>query len=135
MLSTNYSSVFIIHNHQNRICNKNLRLIQDIMHASEPAAKKYKKVCDDFPNIEILTKSATPGQVQLTFAHATVGNNPLGESVVEFALVGNLDSPSVISIKMDITFAVDGDKIRLPIKGVLLRAATGDLARSKNQWD
>ena len=54
---------------------------------------------------------------------------------MEFALVGNLDSPSVISIKMDITFAVDGNKIRLPIKGVLLRAATGDLARSKKQRD
>ena len=43
MLSTNYSSVFIIHHHQNRICNKNLRLIQDIMHVSKLAAKNTKR--------------------------------------------------------------------------------------------
>ena len=74
MLSTNYSSVFIIHNHQNRICNNNLRLIQDIMCAIEPAAEKYKKVCDDFPDLSILTESATLGESQLTFVHASVGN-------------------------------------------------------------
>ena len=42
------------------------------MHASEPAAEKYKRVCEDFPNLAILTKSATPGKIQVTFGHATV---------------------------------------------------------------
>ena len=30
---------------------------------------------------------------------------------------------------------MDGDKIRPPITEVLLRAAAGNLARSKNQWE
>ena len=60
MLSTNALSIFILHHRQNGICKKNLRSIQDIMCASNTAAKKYKKVCNDFPNFSILTKSATP---------------------------------------------------------------------------
>ena len=66
--------------------------------SSEPAAKKYKKVCKDLPNIAILTKSATPGKVHLTFSHVAVGNKPLEESVVAFALTGDLSSPSVVSL-------------------------------------
>ena len=87
------------------------------MRASEPTTEKYKKVCKDFPNLAILTKSATPGKVQLTFGHAAVGNKSLGESVVAFTLAGDLISPSVVSLKIDITFAADGDKIRLPNRG------------------
>ena len=78
MLSTNALSIFILHHHQNGICNKNLRSIQDIISASEPSAKKYKKVCNDLPNIDILTKSATSGGVQLMNAHTTAGNKYLG---------------------------------------------------------
>ena len=77
MISTNALSVFIFHHHQNGICNKNLRSIQEIMRTSEPAFEKYKKVCDNFPNLAILTKSATPGKVQLPLAHASVGNKSL----------------------------------------------------------
>ena len=105
------------------------------MHANEPAAEKFKRICEDFPNLAILTKSATPGQIQLTFGHAAVGNKSLGESVVAFAIAGDLISPSVISLKIEIAFAADGDKISLPIAEVLLRAAAGNLARSKNQRD
>ena len=103
------------------------------MRASEPAAKKYKKVCDNFPNLTILTKRSIPGEVQLTFTRETVGNKPLGESVVVFALAGNLDSSSVVSINTEINFASEGNKICLPITEVLLRAAAGNLAHSKNQ--
>ena len=135
MLSNNALSVFILHHHKNRLCNKNLRTIQDIIRASEPVAEKYKNICHDLPNLAILTKSAAPGEVQLTFVHATVGNMSFGGSVVAFALAGNLDLPSVVFIKMYIAFAADGDKIRLPIMEVLLCTATGDLARSKKQRD
>ena len=45
-----------------------------------------------------------------------------------------LSSLSVISLKIDIAFAADSDKIRLLIAEVLLRAAAGDFARSKKQW-
>ena len=131
MLSTNALSVFILHHHQNGICNKNLSLIQDIMRASKPAANKYKKVCDDFHNLAILTKSATPFEFKLMFAHTSVGNKYHQESVVAFALMGNLDSPSVVFINMDINFSADGDKIRLPITEFLLCTAA-DLARSKS---
>ena len=71
----------------------------------------------------------------MKFVHASVGNKPLGESVVVFALAGSLNSPSVVSINMDIAFATDGEKIHLPITEVLLCDAAGDLARSKNQRD
>ena len=120
MLSTNALSIFIPHHHHNGICNNNLRSIQSIMRASKPAAEKYKTVCNDFPNLAILAKSATPGKVQLTFARATIGNKSLEESAVAFALVGNLDSPSVVSININIAFTTECDKIRLPITEVLL---------------
>ena len=92
MLSTNALSVFILHHLQNGICNKNLHLIQDIMCARNPYDKNHKKVCNDFPNLAIITKSAIPGEVQLTFAHATVWNKSLGESGLVFALAENIDS-------------------------------------------
>ena len=135
MISTNALSVFILHHHLNGIGNKNLCSVQYVMRASKPAAKKYKRVCEYFPNIAILTKSATPGKIQLTFGHVSVGNKSLGESVVAFALAGDLSSPSVISLKIEISFAADGDKIRLPIAEVLLRAAASDLTKSKKQRD
>ena len=115
MISTNASSVFLLHNHLNRLGNKNLRSIQDVMCASKPAAEKFKSVCEDFPNIAILTKSATPGNIQLTFGHAVVGNKSLRGFVVSFALAGDLSSPSVISLKIKIAFDVYSDKIRLQI--------------------
>ena len=90
------------------------------MHASKQKAEKYKKVCDDIPYLAILTKSTMPGKVQLTFFHATVGGKSLEGSVVVFALAGNNDSPSVVSINMDINLAADGNKICLPITEVLL---------------
>ena len=103
------------------------------MHASKLAAKKYKKVCKDFPNLAILTKSAKPDEVQLTFGHRTVGNNSLGESVVVFDLAGYLDSPSVFYTKTDIAFYADINKICLPITEFFLHAAVGDLVLSKKQ--
>ena len=135
MISTNTLSAFILHHHLNRLGNKNLRKIQEIMRASKPATESYKKVCEDFPNLEILTMIATPGKVQLTFGHAAVGNNYLGESIVVFALAGYLSSPSVVSLNIDIAFAADGDKICLPIAKVLLHADAGDLVQSKKQQE
>ena len=135
MISTNSLSQNILHHHLNRIGNKNISSIQYFIRASEPDAKKYKRVCEDFSNLAILTKSATPGEIQLKFSHAAVGNKSLGEYVVSIALSGDLSSPYVISLKTEITFAADGDKIRLLIAEVLLRAAASDLACLKNQRD
>ena len=127
MISTNVLSVFLLYHHLRRLGNKNLRLVQDVMRASEPAADKFKRVCEYFPNHAILTKSSTPGEIQLTFGHKVVGNKSLGESAVAFSVAGDLSSPSVISFNIEIAFAADGDKIRLPIAEVLLRAAAGNL--------
>ena len=132
MISTNALSVFILHNPLNGLGNNNLSSIHDVMRASDQAAEKNKRVCKDFPNLTILTKRATPGKIQLTFGQAEVGNKSLGESVVAFALAGDLSSTSVISLNIEIAFAADGNKIRLLIAKVLLGAAAGDLACSKN---
>ena len=88
--------MFIIHQDQNGICNKSIRLIKDLSSVSKTANKNLKCVCEDFPNIDILTKSAMPGEVYLTFSHALVGNKSLGESVTAFALARSLDSPNVV---------------------------------------
>ena len=135
MISTNTLSIFILHHHQNGICNNNIRYIEEIMRGSEPAFEKCKKVCDYFPIIAILTKSAMPGKVQLTFTHTSVGNKSLGESIAAFSLTGSLDSPSVVSTDINISFTTNGNKIHLLITEVLLCAAAGDLDRSKNQRD
>ena len=94
-----------------------------------------KNVWDDFSNIAILTKSATPGEVQLTLVHTTVGKKILVEFVAAFALSGSLGSPHVVSININISFVMDSNKIRFPIAEVILREATGNLARSNKQQD
>ena len=105
------------------------------MFMSDPANDNYKKVCNYFPNLPILTKSDTPGQVQLAFTHASIGNKSLGESVTVFALTVSLDSPSIVLIDVNIEFSMDGDKIRLPIAEVFLRDGAGNFARSKKRRD
>ena len=49
------------------------------MHSYEPSGSKFKQVCADLPNTEVLIKSS---------AHASVGNKSLGETVTAFALSG-----------------------------------------------
>ena len=52
---------------------------------------------------------------------------------MDFALAGDISSPSAIFLKIEIAFATDGKNIRLLVTEVLLHAAAGNLARSKNQ--
>ena len=92
--------MFILHHHLNGLRNKNLRSIQDVMRTRDLATEKYKRVCEDFPNLAILTKSAILGNIKLTFGHAAVGNKSLGESIVDFALACDLSSYSVISLSV-----------------------------------
>ena len=110
MISYHALSAFLLHHPLNGLGNANLRFMQEAMRASEPATEKYKNVCEDFPNLGILTKSSTPGEVQLTFGHSTVGNKSLGESIHTLALAGGLGSPSVILFNLDIAFAQEGEK-------------------------
>ena len=70
------------------------------------AGSKFKRISTDFPNLAILTKSATSGDIQSTFAHASIGNNFLGETVTPFALTGSLEAPTVVLINIEPSFAV-----------------------------
>ena len=78
MIYTNALSVFLLHHHHNRLRNENLRLVHEVMPTREPAADKFKNVCEDFPILAILTKSSTSGEIQLTFGHTAFRNKPLG---------------------------------------------------------
>ena len=105
MIYSHALSAFLLHHPLKGLRNANLWSVQETMRANEPPTEKYKNVCEDFPNLGILTKSSTPGEVQLTFGHATVGNKSLEESIQDFALAGDLGSPSVISFNLEIAFA------------------------------
>ena len=70
------------------------------MHVSKPSDKNHKKVCENFSNLLILTRITTPGEVQLMIGHMVVGNKSLWGSVLSFALVGGLISPSAVSLKV-----------------------------------
>ena len=128
-------SAFLLDHSLNGLGNSNLRSVQEVIRVSKPATEKFKDICNNSPNLAILTKSSTPGEVQLTFSHSTVGNKSLGETFQAFTLAGDLGSPSVISFNLEIASAPEGEKIRLPITEALLRAAAGDLKGSKKQRD
>ena len=135
MLCSNNLSTFILHHDLNRLCDNNIHSIQDLMRTSNRVREKFKCVFKDFPNMAILTKSPTPGDIQLTFVHASIGNKSPGESVTAFSLAGFLEAQTVVSIDAGIAFAITSAKIRIPVTEVLLRAAVGDFERSKKQRD
>ena len=128
MISSHALSAILLHHPLNGLGNENLRSVQEAMRASDPSTEKYKNVCEDFPNLGILTKSSTPGKIQLTFGHATFGNKSPGESVQAFALADDLGSPSVIYFNLEIAFVPNREEICVSIAEVLLRAAAGNLA-------
>ena len=135
MISSNALSVFLLHHPHNGLGNENLRSVQEVKRASELAADSYKNVCKDFQNLDILTKSYTLGEIQLMFGNVAVENKSMRESVADFALAGNLGSPSAISFNLKIAFTTNREKIRLPIAEVLLCATSGNLTQSKKQCD
>ena len=75
------------------------------------------------------------GDIQVTYAHVSVLNNPLGEMVTAFVLSGYLEVTTMVLIGVERAFMGDGKKIRLPTTEVLLCAAVGDLAKYKNLQD
>ena len=102
------------------------------MRLDNPYGAKFKFIFVDFPNVMILTKSATLGEIQVTFHHASFGEKSLRETDTAFTLVGYHKYLTVVSINTKRAFTSAGDKIRLPITEVLLHAAVVDLAQSKN---
>ena len=135
MISSHALSAFLLDHPLTGLGNSNLRSVQKVIQASKPATEKFKDICTDFPNLDILTKISTPGEIQLIFRHSTVRNKSLGETLQSFALSSDLASSSVISFNLENAFAPEGEKTRLPITEALLRAAAGDLKGSKKQRD
>ena len=133
MMYSNSLSTFILHHDINGLWNKNLHSIQYLMWTSEPYIKKFKRVCGDFPKLDIPIKSATPGEVKPTFDHASVSKNALGESVTAFTLAELFETLAAIYIDAGIDFTKSGPDIRIPVTKVLLRNPVSDLASTKKQ--
>ena len=102
-------------------------MVQVLTVSNKPSIVKFKHVCTDFPNITILTKSSTLGEVQVTFYHVTIG-----ETVTSFTLAGYPKSLTVFVIDIEQALSSASNKICLPIIEVLLFAAARKLARLKN---
>ena len=77
------------------------------MRSDGPAGSKFKRVCTDLPNLEVLPKSATPGDIQITYARVCVGNKSLGKTVTAFAQAVSLEVPTVVLIDTERAFAGD----------------------------
>ena len=115
MISSHALSAFLPYHPLNGLGNSNLRSVQEVIWASKPGTEKFKDICNDFPNLAILTKISTPGEVQITFSNSIVRTKSLGETLQAFVLAGDLASPSAISLNLEISFAPEGEKNRLPI--------------------
>ena len=97
VIGSNILSLFLIEHDQNGVFNHNIHLIQDLMHLEKPSSAKFKRICAYSPNITILKKSATPGNIKLTFYHAAAGNRYLRETITNFDLSGSPKTPAVVS--------------------------------------
>ena len=78
MISLEALSIYLLQHNQNEICDQNLRSIQYAMSSDDPDGSKFKRVYADLPNLAVHTKSATHGDIQVKYAHASVGGNSLG---------------------------------------------------------
>ena len=74
------------------------------MRSYKPVGSKFKQVSTDFPNLAVLTKSATSEEIQEMYLHASVGNNSPGKMVTAFALSGSLEATTVVLINIDRAF-------------------------------
>ena len=114
MISTYALSLLLLKNDQNRVYETNLRLIQELMRSDEPSVAKFKLVYADLPNLALLTKSATPGEVQVTYAHESIGNKSLGKNVTSFALVELLEALNVVQLKLSAHLQAPGTRSVFP---------------------
>ena len=69
-------------------------MIQEAMRSNDPSGSKFKRVTTDFPDMEILTNSATTGEIQATYMHMSIWNKSLGKTATDFALAGSLKDPN-----------------------------------------
>ena len=64
--------------------------------SDDSTGSKCKRVYTNSPNLELLTKIAIPGEIQLTDVYVSVGNNSLGETVNDFALIRSFNASTVV---------------------------------------
>ena len=119
----------------NKVLNHNIRLIQYLMRSDKSDGTNFKRVCIDFTNLALITKSAKPGDIQVNFDHASAGKPPPGETVNAFDLVVYLESLTLVSIDAKRTLVSAAKKIHIPVMEFFLRAAIGDFTHSKNMRD
>ena len=50
----------------------------------------------EFPNPAVLTKSATPGEIHTSYAHASIGNKSLDKTVIAFTMAESLKALTMI---------------------------------------
>ena len=131
MISSNTSSMYLLQHYQENICDQNIRSIQEAMCSDEPSRSKFRRVYIGLPNLAVPTKSAMPGDMQVTYVHASVGNKYLRETVTDFSLSGYLKAPTVVLIDAEYTFAGYSEKIHLPTTEILLRATIDNLEKPK----
>ena len=108
IISTNALSLFLLKYDKNGFCNRNIHSIKYLMHSDDPDGNKFKNLCTDFPNLALIIKTATPGEIQVTFDHAPIGKNSLGETTAAFYHVGYLESLMVVSVNAESNFASAG---------------------------
>ena len=135
MISSNALSTYLLQHNQIEIYDQNFSSIQDTVRLDNPDGSKFKGVCTYFPNLAVLTKSKTPGDIQVTYVHVPVGNKSLGEMVPAFSLEVSLEAPTVILIVVERTFYGNGEKIHIPTMKVFLCSTTINLEKSKKICD
>ena len=67
MIYNNGLFLFLLERDPNRVFYCNLYLVQELIHLDDPDGSKFKRICADFPNIEMLAKSSTPEEVQAMY--------------------------------------------------------------------
>ena len=58
--------IYLLQQNQNDICDQKLRSIQEAMRSDKPYISKFKSICTYLPNMSVIAKSATPGDIQVT---------------------------------------------------------------------
>ena len=128
-------SIYLLHHNQKDLFNQNIWSIQDAMRSDNPAGSKLKRVCTDLPNMVVLNMIATPGDIQVTYAHASVRNKSLGKAVTDSSLAGSLEAPTMVSIDIKSAFSGNDEKTCVLTMDVLLCAAVKKLKKPKNICD
>ena len=111
--------------------NYNLHFILELINLDELSISKFKCICVDFPNLEILTKRTIAGEIQMTFAQIVFWNKYLRGTVTIFTLSDSPESLMLVSLSINRAFKRSVKNIRLPTMEVILHAAVWNLEFSK----